>query len=213
MKRAILIGLGVVAVLIGLRYLINVINTPSEIAVKTAQTESQKDDSVVKDGGGWQASPEPAPKTTAEKSSDAQELDAEAQKLIEEYGFSADKIMALRAAKDGDPRTPPIDGKARRTLPTPEQLADPELYRQYEEFEEKKFFAGFVKSVQPKIDQINAHMEEMEKFEFPERDKYRAIADEKIQALEEMKAKLLEEHPELEEIETPLLDLSQFETK
>lgn len=210
--KPILIGLAVVATLIGLRFAITALqnNNAAPIA-KNQQTNSGAAD-VVEAGGGWQeAAPQPKEKPSAEDVEKA-EIDAESAKLIAEYGFSPAKIEALRAAKDGDPRTPPIKRRAERVLPTAEQLADPELYQQYEQAQTQQMFAGFVKAVDPKINQIRAHMASLEQYEFPEREKFQRIADEKIAALEQMKAELLEKNPELAEIETPLLDLSQFET-
>lgn len=209
--KPLLIGLAVVAVLIGLRFAINKLQDSNEEAMATSSQTNQGNGDVVESGGGWQEAPAPKEKPTEEDLEKA-EIDAQTAKLIQEYGFSPAKIEALRAAKDGDPRTPPIKRRIERVLPTAEQLADPDLYKQYEESQTQQFFAGFVKAVDPKINQIRAHMASLEQYEVPDREKYQQIADEKIAALEKMKAELLAKNPELAEIETPLLDLSQFES-
>jgi|GEM_PF-4354263 len=209
--KPLLIGLAVVAVLIGLRFAITALQDNSDTPATTAKQAPTGDGSVVESGGGWTEAFEPKVVPSAAEV-EKQEADAESAKLIAEYGFSPEKIAALRAAKDGDPRTPPIKRRPDRVLPTPEQLADPELYLQYEEAQTKQMFAGFVKAVDPKINQIREHMASLEQYEFPDREKFERIADEKIAALEKMKAELLEKNPELAEIQTPLLDLSQFET-
>lgn len=208
--KPLLIGLAVVAVLIGLRFAVTKLQDDKAEAVATGVQTQQSNGDVVESGGGWQAAPSLQEKP-AEEDINKAEIDAQSAKLIAEYGFSPEKIEALRAAKDGDPRTPPLKRRAERVLPTAEELADPELYQQYEEAQTQQVFAGFVKAVDPKIDQIRAHMASLEQYEVPDREKYQRIADEKIAALEKMKAELLEKNPELAEIETPLLDLSQFE--
>ena len=209
--KPLLIGLAVVAALIGLRFAVTALQDSSETPVATAKQTSTGNNSTVESGGGWKESPEEKKKPTLVETEKA-EIDAESAALIAEYGFSPEKIAALRATKDGDPRTPPLKRRAERVLPTAEQLADPELYQQYEEAQTQQMFAGFVKAVDPKINQIREHMASLEQYEFPDREKFQRIADEKIAALESMKAELLAKNPELAEIQTPLLDLSQFET-
>ena len=209
--KPLLIGLAVVAALIGLRFAITELQNSNATPAAKAKQATTGNQDLVESGGGWQEAPEVKEKPKAEDIEKAA-MDEESAKLIAEYGFSPAKIEALRAAKDGDPRTPPIKRRAERVLPTAEQLADPELYQQYEEAQTQQMFAGFVKAVDPKINQIRAHMASLEQYEFPDREKFQRIADEKIAALEKMKAELLAKNPELAEIETPLLDLSQFET-
>lgn len=209
--KPLLIGLAVVVTLIGLRFAVTALQDssgPFNIATQQPQTGAKD---VVESGGGWTETPEPKVVLDAAEI-EKQEADTESAKLIAKYGFSPEKIAALRAAKGGDPRTPPIKRGPERILPTPEQLADPELYLQYEEAQTQQMFAGFVKAVDPKINQIREHMASLEQYEFPDREKFQRIADEKIAALEKMKAELLEKNPELAEIQTPLLDLSQFDT-
>ncbi len=208
--KPLLIGLAVVAVLIGLRFAITKLQDGNSATVATSTQAKPGSDDAVESGGGWQEAPSIKEKP-AEEDLEKAEADAQSAKLIEEYGFSPAKIEALRAAKGGDPRTPPLKRRAERVLPTAEELADPELYRQYEEAQTQQVFAGFVKAVDPKINQIRAHMASLEQYEVPDREKYQQIADEKIAALEKMKAELLEKNPELADVETPLLDLSQFE--
>lgn len=209
--KPLLISLALVAVLIGLRFAITTLQDGSDTPVTAAKQEPTGDNSTVESGGGWTEAAkqvEKPPAVDAEKAA----IDTESAKLIAEYGFSPEKIAALRAAKDGDPRTPPLKRRAERVLPTTEQLADPELYQQYEEAQTQQMFAGFVKAVDPKINQIREHMASLDQYEFPDREKFQRIADEKIAALESMKAELLAKNPELADIQTPLLDLSKFET-
>lgn len=209
--KPILIAATVVVALVGLRYVIQLLQAPDEtpqtIVAPVAETAAPE---PAVETGSWQASgdafsiyeaPEPA----------EEEAEAAPEELIAQYGFDPAKIAALRAAKEGDPRTPPIKRGPERELPTAAELADPELYLQYEERQTKQLFAGYVKAVDPKIAQIEAIIEEGKKHGISEEDI--AQAEEKIRKLREMKEELMTKYPGLQEVETPHLDLSQFESK
>ncbi|EDY86860.1 conserved hypothetical protein [gamma proteobacterium HTCC5015] len=139
--------------------------------------------------------PEPQPEPT------------EAEALIDEYGFSAAKIESLRAARDGDARTPPIKRSDPRELPTPEELADPELYSQYEERHRKALLAGFVNASTPKIEQLEKLLEDGKQHGMTEE----AIreAQEKIDKLKETRDQMLRDEPDLANVPIPEIELNE----
>ncbi len=209
--KPVLIGIAVVVALVILRFAVTTLQSDkAPVAQATQASTSTTPGDKVQAGGGWQAKTAAAQQEKKPAASTGNE-GLSSEQLLEKYGFSEEKIAALRAAKDGDPRTPPIKRRTQRVLPTAEELADPELYMQYEEAQKNVILAGYVKAVEPKINRIKKHMAALEQYDFPEREKFQQIADEKIAALTEMKAKLLAENPELATIETPLLDLSSLE--
>lgn len=206
--KYILISIAVIAVLVGLRLGINRLQEQGDIqTVQSSSPESMSQDELP--SGEWASKPATPNLVESQKTGVDDAEAALSAQLIQEYGFDSEKIAALRASRDGDPRTPPLK-RREYILPTPEELSDPQLYLQYEQRQNQQAMAGFVKAVDPKVNQIKAHMEAIKDFEVPDREKYQRIADEKIAALEKMKAELLAKNPELANIETPLLDLSSL---
>ena len=106
-------------------------------------------------------------------------------------------VEALRQSRlHGDPRTPPIARReTEREMPTEEELADPELYLQYEARQQQKVYASFVEASKKKISDLEAIIERGKQGGVsPEQ---LAEGEEKLRRLKEMREQLLAENPEL----------------
>ena len=97
---------------------------------------------------------------------------------------------------NGDPRTPPIVRSSyEREMPTPEELADPDMYHEYEVRQNQKVYVSFYKESKKKIEQMEALVSRAKKEGVPE-EKIRE-GEEKIAAMKAMREQLREEHEEL----------------
>ena len=114
-------------------------------------------------------------------------------------------VESLRQSRlHGDPRTPPIARReTEREMPTEEELADPELYLQYEARQQQKVYASFVQASEKKIADLEAMIERgKQEGVTPEQ---LAEGEEKLRRLQEMRDQLLAENPELA-VEQPVAE-------
>lgn len=105
-------------------------------------------------------------------------------------------IESLRQARlHGDDRTPGLNkSRARDELPTPQQLADPELYQAYERRQDLKVYRAYVEAAKLKTSTLRNMIEKgknagisAEEIQF---------AEDKIKGIEEMAAQLQRDYPE-----------------
>jgi len=96
----------------------------------------------------------------------------------------------------GDPRTPPIvRSKHEREMPTPEELADPDLYHEYEVRQNQNVYVSFYKESKKKIQEMEEMVSRAKSEGVPE-EKIRE-GEEKIAAMKAMREQLREEHEDL----------------
>ena len=197
MKKPLIIFILIIATLIILKLVISYLESaPTDTSATPANTEAvQNDDKIQDDGSEWQALSKEVEQSV--KSDDTEETPGPSpEEIIAEYGFDPAKIESLRNAREnGDPRTPPIKRQAARELPTPEELADPELYSQYEQRQENKFFAAYVRAVDGKVASIRAVVEQGKQHGMSEEDI--AMAEAKIKGIQDMAARILKEKPDV----------------
>jgi len=96
----------------------------------------------------------------------------------------------------GDPRTPPIErSKTIREMPTEDELANPELYQEYEARQNKKVYQSFYKESKKKLSQMEELMEKGRLGGVSE--EQLREGEEKIEAMKAMRKQLEEEHDDL----------------
>ncbi|MGM0564839.1 MAG: hypothetical protein ACQES2_10950 [Pseudomonadota bacterium] len=207
MKRAIAIVVALVALLVVARWWMGELfeekAAPEVIEAPEPEAEPAPEPKPAPaPAGDDRQAPEPEPKKS-EPDTKPDSDDAPS----DDYGFDQSKIDALRNARDGDARTPPIERSEERELPTPEELADPELYAEYETRHRKALLAGFVKASQPKIEQLEKLLEQGRQHGMTREDLQEG--EEKLKKLKEMREELLREDPSLADIETPDIELPE----
>ena len=107
-----------------------------------------------------------------------------------------------RSMEEGDPRAPPIARReTEREMPTEEELADPELYLQYETRQQQKVYASFLQASEKKISDLEKLIEQA-RAEGGVSPEQLEEGEEKLRGLQEMRDKLLQQYPELSEPET-----------
>ena len=97
---------------------------------------------------------QPAPPAPAKPEAEEQEQEPEpapelaAEPEIEQWQPDPQAVESLRRSmEEGDPRAPPIARReTEREMPTEAELADPELYLQYETRQQQKVYASFVQA-------------------------------------------------------------------
>ena len=122
----------------------------------------------------------------------------ETQEIIEEpgYSFDTEAIAAMREARlHGDPRTPPLARQPQQESPTPEELADPDLYLAYEARQTTRVYRNFVYASEIKIEKLTKLVEQARAMGLDEATIQEG--EEKIQKLREAQAKLLAEHEDI----------------
>lgn len=106
-------------------------------------------------------------------------------------------IAQLREARlHGDDRAPPIvRNEAPHETPTPEELASPELYNNYETRQEMKLKAAYIDAAHPEMQHIQEQLQAMRDAGLD----HVAMqeAEEKLTKLQAMTQHLQEQHPEL----------------
>lgn len=106
-------------------------------------------------------------------------------------------VASLRRGREqGEPRTPPlVENSPLRELPTDEELADPELYLEYEGRQKQQVLASFLKASERKTNELKAAIERAESEGMPEAQLEEGR--EKLRRLEAMREQLLRDYPEL----------------
>jgi hypothetical protein len=127
------------------------------------------------------------------KSSSANETLVETQS--EQWDESA--ITQLREARlHGDDRAPPIiRNEAPQETATPEELASPELYSDYETRQEMKLKLAFVEAAHPEMQRIEGQLKAMRDAGLDQA--AMREAEEKLIHLKKMTERLQEQNPEL----------------
>lgn len=70
---------------------------------------------------------------------------------------SPSAVASLREATlNGDPRTPPLAEAPEREMPTEEELADPDLYLQYEMRQQQAVYASFLQAANRQLEEMDA---------------------------------------------------------
>lgn len=80
--------------------------------------------------------------------------------------------------------------KVEEIFPAITTLMSSDLPADYDEASRAAFIEQFMQDVDPKIEEIYQSLQAMEQIDFPEKDRYQKIAAMRIQALEELKARL-----------------------
>lgn len=108
-----------------------------------------------------------------------------------------DAVASLRESRlHGDPRTPPIARPEReREMPTAEELADPDLYLEYEARQQQQVYASFVQASERKIAELEAIIEQGRQGGVSEEQLAEGL--EKLEGLKAMREQLIAENPEL----------------
>lgn len=100
------------------------------------------------------------------------------------------------ARLNGDPRTPPIvRSTVEREMPTSEELADPELYQEYETRQNQKVYRSFYSASKNKLAEMEKLMEQARSQGVPD-DKLRE-GDEKIAKMKAMRKKLSQTYDDI----------------
>ena len=192
MKSKIIIVVGAIALVGIVAGLLLLKPSPTEkVKPVTVSAPLQDDIAIAKINKPAPSIPAPAaPEPIGELETD----EYESQRLIEEYGFKPENIESLRATRDGDPRAPEIGSYVPRELPTPEEVADPELYAKFEMKQRGKFITGYVSSSKKKIEELQNFLDENR-----EGIKLEDILDieEEIAELKKVRVRMMNEHPEL----------------
>lgn len=107
-----------------------------------------------------------------------------------------DAIASLRGAREfGDPRTPPIGRSEPGEQATPEELADPQKYAEFEARQERKIKRAYVVEAAKYVAQLRADIERGKAMGIPADEI--AKVEEKARRIEAMRASLLAADPAL----------------
>lgn len=96
----------------------------------------------------------------------------------------------------GDPEAPPIArDETPRERPTDAELADPKAYQAYETRQTMRTYASYIGAVDKELPRLREDIERGRAMGIPAEEI--AKAEEKARGMEEMRAQLLKDHPEL----------------
>ena len=110
--------------------------------------------------------------------------------------FSVPLNSMADARINGDPRTPPIvRSTVEREMPSPEELADPDLYQEYESRQNQKVYRSFYSASKNKLVEMEKLMEQARSQGVSE-DKLRE-GEEKIAKMKAMREKLAQTYDDL----------------
>ena len=99
------------------------------------------------------------------------------------------------AMKNGDPRAPTIIHDTVQEAATPEEIADPKLYAQYEARQNMRLYKGYVKAAEVEIPRLQADIAKAKAMGLkPEQI---AEGEEKLRRIQQMRDQLASEHPEV----------------
>lgn len=109
---------------------------------------------------------------------------------------NVDAATSMAEARQfGDPRTPPIMRSDNAEKPTPDELANPELYQKYEERQHKRLIGAYLKATGEEIPRLQADIEKARAMGLSEEQLREGI--EKQQRMQQMRDQLMAEHPDL----------------
>lgn len=106
------------------------------------------------------------------------------------------EVSMAEAREKGDPRTPPIArAPETETPPTAAELADPQLYQRYEQRQNSKAYADYVKATDAQIPLLQQQLAEARQQGIsPEQ---LAVGEEKLRRMQAMRDQLVSQHPEI----------------
>lgn len=132
----------------------------------------------------------------------AGEMEPEMPPELASIPLDPDAIASLRGARVfGDPRTPPIERSPPREQATAEELADPEKYAEFEGRAERKLKRSYVIESEKYVAQLRDDVERGKAIGIPPDEI--AKVEQKIRGIEEMRARLLAEDPQLLDASSP----------
>lgn len=106
-------------------------------------------------------------------------------------------VATLRAAAEhGDARTPPMAPSSAREAPTAEELADPDLYLEYEARQQQQVFVSYLAASKKKISELEASIARAKAEGGVSADQL-AEGQAKLEKLKAARDELISEHPEL----------------
>lgn len=104
-------------------------------------------------------------------------------------------VSMANAMKNGDPRAPVIVHDTVQEAASPEELADPKLYAQYEARQNMRLYKGYVNAAEVEIPRLQADIAKAKAMGLkPEQI---AEGEEKLRRIQQMRDQLASEHPEL----------------
>jgi hypothetical protein len=113
---------------------------------------------------------------------------------LEPSNVDAATSMA-NAMKNGDPRAPIIIHDTVQEAATPEEIANPKLYAQYEARQNMRLYKGYVKAAEVEIPRLQADIAKAKAMGLkPEQI---AEGEEKLRRIQQMRDQLASEHPEV----------------
>jgi len=134
--------------------------------------------------------------SVAEKNSTEKDELAYPVESITPETFSVPLNSLADARINGDPRTPPIARSAiEREMPTLEELADPDLYQEYETRQNQKVYRSFYSASKNKLVEMEKLMEQARSQGVSE-DKLRE-GEEKIAKMKAMREKLAQTYDDI----------------
>jgi len=112
---------------------------------------------------------------------------------------SEEAVSALRnSMENGDPRTPPLArSEDLRDMPSAAELADPDLYQQYEQRQNQKVYASFASAATQKISELEKMIARAEAEGLPPEQIQEGR--EKLEGLRNQRAEILQAHPDVAE--------------
>lgn len=95
-------------------------------------------------------------------------------------------LALAQSREQGDPRTPPVqhDDPAQQTQATPEQLADPKAYHEYERSQHQRLVANFSQAVETELPRLRSDIDRARAAGIP--DEELAKMEEKIHRLQNL---------------------------
>lgn len=96
-------------------------------------------------------------------------------------------LSMAEARENGDPRSPPVmhDDPSAHVLPTAEQLADPQAYRQFEQGQHARLLASFAEAAKDEVPRLRSDLERGKAAGVPEAEL--AKMEEKIRRIEALR--------------------------
>lgn len=167
------------------------VSDQSRVAIEDASVFTQKNNIPIKDAV---PSENTQPVLISESHTDTEN---EESVHTENFSFSEEKIAALRESRiNGDDRTPTLNQtRVRDELPSSEELADPELYQQFERRQQNRMFRAFVESSKAKVLELEKMIEQGREQGIS--DEEITFAEQKIAGIKAMAEQLKQEHPEI----------------
>lgn len=168
---------------------------------------------AIKESVGQQVTKRPVPKKTQQVPVVVKKHNVHVANIVDDAGSIREGDMApvdsmptepvqvpLNSLADarinGDPRTPPIvRSTIEREMPTPDELADPELYQEYETRQNQKVYRSFYNASKNKLIEMEALMEKARSQGVPE-DKL-LEGEEKIAKMKAMREKLAQTYDDI----------------